>query len=502
MACTTMVCCRCPSRERVKLRKGDCLPFLILLRSRLQVCISEVVCICCCIISNVSLCTCQFTEHHRHEVEAKVEQARIALQEAQAELAHEHLGDLLSNIDGVLSIRGSPNSMNADATKNKSTTTNKDYPSPFVAISPTSKILLHPTFGSHRASTNAVFAFAEGYGLDVYITFVESLKQTGFDGDVVFAVSSEEEMKRDVADYLKSYANGNGINVISYALPWECYTKGGERILSTNNKGRGSTTNNGFSDCQVHGIYSTEDGISPAQDPRVARPVATARYEMYWIWSLQYEATSQILILDVRDSYFQSNPFLFEQSASSSCTLDLFEENREAVNIGKSSYNSKWVKTAYGKDIFQAMSEKPVICSGSTMGSQKSIELYTRAMVTQFDNTKCKQVGCDQGFHNFLFYDSTASLNGALVQNGCQINVHKQGQGAVNNLAAMRESSLRSQGVLIDRNEFDDGFVVVNTDGNTISPVIHQFDRDGELKGIIKKRTQKMTKIWQSSRAH
>ena len=314
----------------------------------------------------------------------------MALQDAQAELENAESSTIIKDKGTI------PGSLH-DTTKDEAIRITKAYPYPYEAISPMSKVLLRPTFGTHRSNKNAVFAFAEGYPLDVYVTFVESLKQTGYDGDVVFAVSSESEMKRDVADYLKFYsanANGTGIRVISYALPWVCYKKNGQRILSTNGKGHGSTTNNGFSDCQIDGLYSTEDGITPAKDPRVARPVATARYELYWVWSRQYEASSRILIVDVRDTYFQSNPFIFEQSASAdSCALDLFEENREAVNIGKSSYNSNWVRTAYGKDIYGTMSEKPVICSGSTMGTRAAIEIYTIAMVAQFDMSKCKQVG-------------------------------------------------------------------------------------------------------------
>ena len=438
-------------------------------------------------------------DHHRKEVEAKIENARKALEEAQAELAIEEGSDNSSL----------PNKIEMTAIDKKlyATTEEKSvaaYPHPYEAISPQSKVLLQPTYGSHRPEKNAVFAFAEGYPLDVYVTFVESLRLTGFAGDVVFAVSSESEMKRDVADYLKFYSDSSNdsLNVISYALPWECFRKNGDRILTTNGKGHGSTTNNGFSDCTINGIYTTEDGTTPAKDPRVARPVATARYEMYWIWSRQYEANSRILILDVRDSFFQSNPFDFEQSTiAASCSLDLFEENREAVNIGSSSYNSKWVKTAYGNKIYNTMSDKPVICSGSTLGSKPAIEIYTAAMVAQFDKSQCKQVGCDQGFHNFLYYDPTAAFNGELLNHGCKIYAHKQGEGVVNNLAAMRNSPLKKQGVLVNGNNgFDDRLAVVNNDRTTTSPVIHQFDRDKELKNIIRDRTKLFTKRWMQSR--
>lgn len=431
-------------------------------------------------------------------MEAKVEQARLALQEAEAELAIEQSEEAVISSDAG----GSTNDAIKDATNEANKSTGA-YPYPYEAVSPKSKVLLTPTFGTHRPIKNAVFAFAEGYPLDVYVTFVESLKLTGFDGDVVFAVSAESEMKRDVANYLKSYSDfsNDGIHVISYALPWDCFRKNGDPISKTNGKGHGSTTNNGFSDCAINGIYSKEDGVSPANDPREARPVATARYEMYWIWSRQYDQSSRILILDVRDSFFQSNPFTFQES-NDVCTLDLFEENREAVDIGRSSYNSKWVRTAYGNKIFDSMSEKPVICSGSTMGSKPAIELYTRAMTAQFDKSKCKQVGCDQGFHNFLYYDPDGALNSALSRDKCSIHVHKQGEGAVNNLAAMRNSPLKSQGVLVDGNisSFEDGFAVVNSD-KVVSPVMHQFDRDKELKSIVHNRTKQLTKKWMQSSA-
>ena len=109
------------------------------------------------------------------------------------------------------------------------------FPLPSEAVSASSQIILQPTFGIHRPNQNAVFAFAEGYDLGVYITFIESLKQTNYTGDVVLAVSHVEGMKDGVAEYLKWYskqeqADDNSIRVISYAMEWECYKKSGVRI--------------------------------------------------------------------------------------------------------------------------------------------------------------------------------------------------------------------------------------------------------------------------------
>ena len=66
--------------------------------------------------------------------------------------------------------------------------------------------------------------------------------------------------------------------------------------------------NGGMSDCRMKGMFSSEDG-KPLDDPREPRPVATARYELYWAWAQHYEAHSQILLIDSRDTIFQKNPF-------------------------------------------------------------------------------------------------------------------------------------------------------------------------------------------------
>lgn len=101
--------------------------------------------------------------------------------------------------------------------------------------------------------------------------------------------------------------------------------------------------------------------------------------------------------------------------------------------------------------------------------------------------------------HNYLFYEG--GLESYLSSNGCSIAIHKQGDGAVNNLAAMRNSPLREQGLLktVDGKKYSNAFdniVVFNNDMATPSPVLHQFDRDNELKGVVKKRTSALLSKW------
>ncbi len=151
------------------------------------------------------------------------------------------------------------------------------------------------------------------------------------------------------------------------------------------------------------------------------------------------------------------------------------QENAEVSNIGKSTFNSRWLKDAYGADKVQQLLDKPIICSGSTMGQQVAMQPYLRAMIAQFDETKCKLKGCDQGFHNYLYYtNALANLEGVK-----EVKVFEQGTGIINNLGVLRTKPLREWGALDENN------TVLNWDGS-VSAVAHQFDRDDELNKHLK----------------
>jgi hypothetical protein len=156
--------------------------------------------------------------------------------------------------------------------------------------------------------------------------------------------------------------------------------------------------------------------------------------------------------------------------------LPFFEqENAQQTKIGDSSFNSRWLKDAYGEEKVKAFFDKPIICSGSTMGQQAAMEPYLRAMIAQFDETKCALKGCDQGFHNYLHYSNSLSgLSGIK-----EVKVYDQGTSIINNLGVLRSKPLREWGLLNENNE------VLNWDGK-VSPVAHQFDRDDELNKHLK----------------
>merc|ERR1719232_1754322 len=331
------------------------------------------------------------------------------------------------------------------------------------------EIKLNPFSGSHRTSKNAIFAFAQGYDLGVYVSFLESLRATGYADDVVLSISADAS--QDVLEYLKSQDN-----VIAYVDKWDCVNGKGESV---------SNPGEGMYKCKIKDLYYNTNNGMPEEDTRVYRPVATARYELYYAWSTQYSNDSWILLIDSRDTYFQENPFSSLETPPKKQVLMLFEENRESVTLGKSSFNSRWLRTAYGSDTAQKFSSLPVICSGSTIGTNLYIQIYLKAMIQQFDITKCLLKGCDQGFHNYLYYSHKLS---ELVPSD-HIQLFEQGKGLINNLAALRDKPLKEWGLL---SEEKSNYQVLNWD-KSVSVIAHQGDRDKEFSGFL--RRQKRQKV-------
>jgi hypothetical protein len=158
------------------------------------------------------------------------------------------------------------------------------------------------------------------------------------------------------------------------------------------------------------------------------------------------------MLVNARDTFFQSNPFATVPRDASSSTDDnddsdngllyFFGENVDATRIGLSNKNQKWLTTAYGDEVIHAMQHKPTLCSGATMGHWIVLETYLQAMVNEFDETRIVLMGADQGFHNFLYYSGK-------LQNARTIRrlwVFDQGRGIVNNMGAMRTKPLEKWG--------------------------------------------------------
>ena len=301
---------------------------------------------------------------------------------------------------------------------------------------------LKPVLGKHRPEKDAVLILAAEYKLNIYVQFIESLLATGYDGDIVLSVHEKDLQKADIREYLSyySYPNDQG-NVVVYAPRQVCFTKEMEQTHSANGGSR---------KCKLHDIFAREqaDGsLELLDDPRSPRTVQNIRYETYWVMASAYNPNSWILLVDSRDTVFQDNPFTHlprnSDPSGQSDLLYFFGESSEASRIGQSvKFNFRWIRAAYGDEIAHFLEQKPIICSGATMGEKIALETYLRAMVAEADETGTVLMGSDQGFHNRLYY-SNKLKNADRIHS---IVLFDQGAGIVNNLAALRTKNLDEWG--------------------------------------------------------
>ena len=209
------------------------------------------------------------------------------------------------------------------------------------------KIILEPTVGRHNPEKNAIFASAEGLSVDTYMLFITSLRSTGYDGDIVLGVSPRDKMKPGVFKFLMYHAKLGDLILYEGVMRYGYYNVSDNKLepivndLSDNKlepivndlKPINSTSNAekkkkkkkkkkitkkeklwSYYDpqhkiVQLFGVYGDSQTGKILDDARCLRPREIARFEMYWVWSTHYSPSSQIMLIDVKDTYFQRDPF-------------------------------------------------------------------------------------------------------------------------------------------------------------------------------------------------
>jgi hypothetical protein len=183
--------------------------------------------------------------------------------------------------------------------------------------------------------------------------------------------------------------------------------------------------------------------------------------------------TGPVLVTDVRDVVFQQDPFLHSNVTG----LQLFAEHPYQTTLHK--LVMKPIKKC--KNIKM---EKPMLCSGTTIGTRAAMLEYLEIMHIEFNewSTKenCRLVhrqGGDQAVHNYVYY--TGKLPSAQV-------IPFRSSGIVATVAVwgkLVEDKLREDNVTVDSwremsvwNVTDQEGFFIEADGSR-SKVVHQFDR-------------------------
>ncbi len=180
---------------------------------------------------------------------------------------------------------------------------------------------------------------------------------------------------------------------------------------------------------------------------------------------LQSHQYDNVLITDIRDVFFQCDPFDYGYK---DC-LYSFAEYRN-ISIQSNKANLKWIKAAYPSSfITSELLSKPVICAGVTIGNYKRIILYLEAMTNEIIRVAPHigaYMGPDQGIHNYLIWNK--KIKNVIILNN--------NNGPVLTIGVEPDENIR-----VDKNG-----KLVNND-NSIINILHQYDRNKRILKHLKK---------------
>lgn len=289
-----------------------------------------------------------------------------------------------------------------------------------------------------QSKQNLVLTLAHGYKWPELSVFVNSLSETGFNGDLVIFTSRTD---RKTIAMLKQ----KGVTVRPVFLP----------LIRVNN------------------VFLLPGWAAYRALFRIIPCFQIKRFMAKWIFNIMcarfahfhdylsehIKNYDKVLICDIRDVCFQSNPFQHKCKAS---IISFLEEG----TIRNSRMNLKWIRQAVGEDASDSLMDKNICCAGVTIGKSDAILDYLDKMLHYLFRARhmASVAGVDQGLHNYLFHDGHLK-NSETLENG--------------NTYCMTLGNGKSYDFDYNKN------VVMN--GNLIS-ILHQYDRHQELNKMINSR--------------
>eukprot|EP00536_Pseudo-nitzschia_multiseries_P006951 jgi/Psemu1/140135/gw1.154.50.1 len=246
-------------------------------------------------------------------------------------------------------------------------------------------------------------AMATGYSLYDYESYVGSLRKTGFTGNIILAVAPN--IDRQSEDYLKSK------NVIVKKVQ---YVDCSHPVKDT----KAADADN-FHDRE----------LLTCLDPYPKLKHRWARFPLLRDFLLEcggherpeIQCGGPVLISDLRDTFFQRNPFGPE--APKVRGLQVF---REHYTIRTTHWLVDWPVG----DCKGVHYDEPMLCSGTTIGTRQAmldyLEIFHQEMNTWMESPKCccfDTNGDDQSMHNYLYY--SGMLNG--VNGGVEAVTNRAG---------------------------------------------------------------------------
>lgn len=192
-------------------------------------------------------------------------------------------------------------------------------------------------------------------------------------------------------------------------------------------------------------------------------PHQTGRFFSYLNFLARYgESYANVMISDVRDVLFQSDPFANPLPADI-----VFAQER--CLIGASPIDRRWIEVAFGEAVAHNLRDFPVSSSGVAFGTLAGMLRYLVAMTTEMADLPREALlsqGIAQGIHNYVV--RMRPLLGAWCD-------------PTESLVSCMSSVPRASIQMTDRGALVDGRLV---------PVIHQWDRHEPLVHYVRHAPQ------------
>jgi hypothetical protein len=317
------------------------------------------------------------------------------------------------------------------------------------------------TQGDSSAAT--VMGVATGYDLSIFKRFVGSLRKTGYIGHIILGLAPDVDS--EILEYL-AYRN-----VTTKILQWTDCT-----YLDNS-----STTKD---------IFKRTTCAAPYPDIKIR----WSRFPLARDWLRECTScTGPILVMDVRDSLFQVNPF--GPGSPVVRGLQVFEEHKNRTT-------QHWLTKGPIFECKGVSYDETMLCSGTTIGTRaamlKYLEIMYEEMKDWISHPRCRfnMNGDDQSIHNHLFYSgqlpfATANENrrGGIVNTagfeGAQLvkqhSATMRARHGITHGDAMWKAFDGASGkrwIGAEFNICDDEGYFTEFDGSR-SRVVHQWDRFG-----------------------
>lgn len=302
-----------------------------------------------------------------------------------------------------------------------------------------------------------VLSYIEGYSARDIAPFVESLRATGYAGDVVFfTFKVDADLERLFAEHRVQQIPVRRVDMKqSFRIPKEL----------ANSLGIASIFRpDGAINIRLAKLFGALNIETTALARRIAQLLwhcNSGRFFYYEQFLERHREYEHVLIADVRDVMFQRSPF----DSTIEEALYLFEEF-PATPLGAQIDNATWIKRLYGRDVLAKLANFPIVCAGVMMGLNarvlECVKVIAGASVTNYIGW-----GTDQGTLNHLV--RTGGLSSVVVK--------PYGSGPAMHVGIAPRDTIRT----------DPQGRVLNAEGEVCN-IIHQYDRHPDLVDTLRER--------------